>query len=58
MEYFLYILAGVLLLSVLVCAVIEWRLKRRLKSIDGFVGLTRNNSGNGKIVGGVIQRRR
>ncbi|MGI6546031.1 MAG: hypothetical protein ACOX2M_06330 [Fastidiosipilaceae bacterium] len=56
MKYFLYVLVGGLLLSVLICAVIKSRLKRRLKSIDGFVGITRNNSRNGRVVGGVIQR--
>lgn len=52
MEWFLYILIGILALGIIGCAVIKWRLKRRLDSIDGFVGTTRNESNNGKIVGG------
>lgn len=55
MEWFLYIIAGVLLLAIIVCAVVKWRLRRRLDSIDGFIGITRNDGKTGKIVGGAIR---
>ena len=56
MGWFLYILIGVLSLAIIVCAIVKWRLKRRLDSIDGFVGTTQNDTENGKIVGGVIHK--
>jgi hypothetical protein len=52
MAWFLYILIGILLLAIIVCAFVKWKLKRRLDSIDGFVGTIRNDGDNGKIVGG------
>ena len=52
MAWFLYILIGILSLAIIGCAVVKWKLKRRLDSIDGFVGTIRNDGDNGKIVGG------
>lgn len=55
MELFLSILIGILLLTNTVCAIVKVRLKRRLDSIDGFVGTTQNYYNKGKIIGGQFE---
>lgn len=57
MEYFLYCVVGLLLLTVIGCGAVKQRLRRRLDDIDGFVGITKHSDEGGTLVGGVIRKR-
>lgn len=52
MSLWLNVLIGFLLLALVVLIVIRLRLKRRLDSIDGMVGIIRNSAITGKVIGG------
>jgi len=52
MNLWLNVLIGILLLALIVLIVIRLRLKRRLDSIDGMVGIIRNSAISGKVIGG------
>lgn len=52
MNLWLNVLIGILLLALIVLIVIRLRLKRRLDSIDGMVGIIRNSAITGKVIGG------
>ena len=52
MSWVLNILIGVLALILIVLVVVRLRLKRRLQSIDGLVGITTHGAYTGKVIGG------
>ena len=52
MSWLLNILIGVLALILIVLIVVRLRLKRRLQSIDGVVGITTHGAYTGKVIGG------
>ena len=52
MSWLLNILIGVLALILIVLVVVRLRLKRRLQSIDGLVGITTHGAYTGKVIGG------
>lgn len=52
MSWLVNVLIGVLAVALVALVVIRIRLKRRLDSIDGMVGVTRRGGYDGKIVGG------
>ena len=52
MNWLLNILIGVLALILIVLVVVRLRLKRRLQSIDGVVGITTHGAYAGKVIGG------
>lgn len=52
MSWLLNILIGVLTLILIVLVVVRLRLKRRLQSIDGLVGITTHGAYTGKVIGG------
>lgn len=52
MNWLLNILIGVLALILIVLVVVRLRLKRRLQSIDGLVGITTHGAYTGKVIGG------
>jgi hypothetical protein len=54
MDLLVYILLGALILAIAICAVIQAHIRRRLKSIDGLVGIVRQDPQDCNIVGGQI----
>ena len=52
MSLWLNVLIGFLVIALVVLIVIRLRLKRRLDSIDGMVGIIRNSAITGKVIGG------
>ena len=52
MSWLLNILIGVLALILIALVVVRLRLKRRLQSIDGLVGITTHGAYTGKVIGG------
>ena len=52
MSWLLNILIGVLALILIVLVFVRIRLKRRLQSIDGVVGITTHGAYTGKVIGG------
>jgi hypothetical protein len=52
MSWWLNVLIGVLALILIVLVVVRLRLKRRLQSIDGVVGITTHGAYTGRIIGG------
>ena len=56
MNLWLNVLIGVLLVALIVIVVIRLRLKRRLDSIDGLVGVIRRGAITGKVIGGELTK--
>ncbi|MEA4871101.1 MAG: hypothetical protein VB062_10810 [Christensenella sp.] len=56
MNPWLNVLIGILLIALTVLIVIRLRLKRRLDSIDGMVGIIRRGSITGKVIGGELTK--
>lgn len=52
MSWLLNILIGVLAIALILLVVVRLRLKRRLQSIDGVVGITTHGAYTGKVIGG------
>ena len=52
MSWVLNILIGVLALILIALVVVRLRLKKRLDSIDGVVGITTHGAYTGKVIGG------
>ncbi|HWQ98794.1 MAG TPA: hypothetical protein VN538_11995 [Clostridia bacterium] len=52
MSWVLNILIGVLALILIALVVVRLRLKKRLQSIDGIVGITTHGAYTGKVIGG------
>ena len=52
MSLWLNILIGVLALVLIALVVVRLRLKKRLESIDGVVGITTHGAYTGKVIGG------
>jgi len=52
MSLWLNIVIGVLALILIALVVVRLRLKKRLESIDGIVGITTHGAYTGKIIGG------
>ncbi|MDD4311063.1 MAG: hypothetical protein PHW41_01115 [Eubacteriales bacterium] len=52
MNWLLNAIIGILALALIVLVIVRVRLKRRLNSIDGFVGITTHGAYNGKVIGG------
>ena len=52
MSWWLNILIGVLIVVLGVLVAIRFRLKKRLDSIDGVVGITTHGAYTGKVIGG------
>ena len=52
MNWVLDVIIGILAVALIVLIVMRIRLKRRLSSIDGFVGITTHGAYTGKVVGG------
>ena len=56
MNPWLNVLIGVLLVALIVIVIIRLRLKRRLDSIDGLVGVIRRGAITGKVIGGELTK--
>ena len=56
MNPWLNVLIGVLLVALIVIVVIRLRLKRRLDSIDGLIGVIRRGAITGKVIGGELTK--
>lgn len=56
MSWWLNILIGVLAIALIVMIIVRVRLKRRLDSIDGMVGITKHGAYSGKVIGGEFTR--
>ena len=56
MNPWLNVFIGVLLVALIVIVVIRLRLKRRLDSIDGLVGVIRHGAINGRVIGGELTK--
>ena len=52
MNWVLNAIIGVLAVALVVLILVRIRLKRRLDSIDGFVGITTHGAYSGKVIGG------
>jgi orotate phosphoribosyltransferase-like protein len=52
MSLWLNIVIGVLALILIALVVVRLRLKKRLESIDGIVGITTHGAYTGKVIGG------
>ena len=52
MSWWLNVLIGVLAVILIVLVVVRVRLKQRLQSIDGVVGITTHGAYTGKVIGG------
>ena len=52
MNWLLNAIIGILAVALIVLVIVRIRLKRRLNSIDGFVGITTHGAFNGKVIGG------
>ena len=52
MNWLLNVIIGILAVVLIVLIVVRVRLKRRLDSIDGVVGITTHGSYTGKVIGG------
>ncbi|GEM_PF-6389641 len=52
MSWWLNILIGVLALVLIALVAVRLRLKKRLESIDGVVGITTHGAYTGKVIGG------
>ena len=52
MNVWLNVLIGVLALALIALLVVRLRLKRRLESIDGLLGMTKRGAYTGKVIGG------
>ena len=52
MNWVLNAIIGVLAVALIVLILVRIRLKRRLDSIDGFVGITSHGAYKGKVIGG------
>lgn len=52
MGWVLNVLIGILALILIVLIVVRLKLKRRLRSIDGVVGITTHGAYTGKVIGG------
>ena len=52
MNWVLDVIIGILAVALIVLILVRIRLKRRLSSIDGFVGITTHGAYTGKVVGG------
>jgi orotate phosphoribosyltransferase-like protein len=52
MIWWLNIVIGVLIVVLVALVVIRLRLKKRLESIDGVVGITTHGAYTGKVIGG------
>ena len=56
MSWWINVLIAVLALALVILVVFRLRLKRRLDSIDGLVGITKAGEFNGKVIGGELTR--
>lgn len=52
MNWLLNAIIGILAVALVVLILVRVHLKRRLGSIDGFVGITTHGAYNGKVIGG------
>jgi len=52
MSWLLNVIIGILAIALIVLIIIRLRLKRRLDSIDGMVGITTHGAYSGKVIGG------
>jgi succinate-acetate transporter protein len=52
MSWVLHVIIGVLVVALIVLIVVRLRIKRRLESIDGVVGITTHGAYTGKVNGG------
>ena len=52
MNWVLNAIIGLLAVALVVLILVRVRLKKRLRSIDGFVGITTHGAYNGKVIGG------
>ena len=52
MNWLLNVIIGILAVALIVLIIVRVRLKRRLDSIDGVVGITTHGSYTGKVIGG------
>ena len=52
MNWVLDVIIGILAVALIVLILVRIRLKRRLSSIDGFVGITTHGAYTGKVIGG------
>ena len=52
MNWLLNAIIGILAIALIVLILVRVHLKRRLSSIDGFVGITTHGAYNGKVIGG------
>ncbi len=52
MSWWLNVLIGILAIALIILVIVRVRLKRRLDSIDGMVGITTHGAYNGKVIGG------
>ena len=52
MNWLLNAIIGILALALIVLVIVRVRLKKRLDSIDGLVGVTKRGSYSGKVIGG------
>ena len=56
MDWVLNAIIGVLAVVLIVLILVRIRLKRRLSSIDGFVGITTHGAYTGKVIGGELTK--
>ena len=56
MNWLLNAIIVVLAVALIVLIVLRVRLKKRLDSIDGLVGVTKRGSYSGKVIGGVFTK--
>ncbi|MEZ4628687.1 MAG: hypothetical protein R2912_11615 [Eubacteriales bacterium] len=56
MNIWMSVLIGVLALALVVLIIVRVRLKKRLDSIDGFVGLTQRGEYDGRVIGGAMTK--
>ena len=52
MNWLLNVIIGVLAVALIVLLVVRYRIKKRLDSIDGVVGITTHGAYTGKVIGG------
>ncbi len=56
MNWWLNVLIGVLVVALIALILIRLRIKRRLESIDGMVGVTKHGAYDGKVIGGELTK--
>lgn len=56
MSWWINVLIAVLALVLVVLIVVRLRLKQRLDSIDGFVGIAKAGEFSGKVIGGELTK--